>query len=150
MSCPAASQIVVIIDGSAAVALAREWIVRSIGSQKAGGPAAPSAVHCCSRRSGISRDFSGNDSLTITKRLDLEALRHLGKHSRHQYAGHGLTPVDGSATPQAPNVPEPSTSLLVILDGDADKTWTASLEIDPSRNIANYRVPDGRSGTLTS
>jgi hypothetical protein len=36
LSCPAAGQIVVIIDGSAAVAQAREWIVKSIGSQKAG------------------------------------------------------------------------------------------------------------------
>jgi hypothetical protein len=35
--------------------------------------------------------------------------------TQQQYAEHGLTPADGSATPQVPNVPEPSTSLLVIL-----------------------------------
>ncbi|MGL5016544.1 MAG: PEP-CTERM sorting domain-containing protein, partial [Luteolibacter sp.] len=35
--------------------------------------------------------------------------------TQQQYTDHGLTPADGSATPQVPNVPEPSTSLLVIL-----------------------------------
>ncbi len=35
--------------------------------------------------------------------------------TQQQYAEHGLTPADGNATPQVPNVPEPSTSLLVIL-----------------------------------
>lgn len=35
--------------------------------------------------------------------------------TQQQYAQHGLTPVDGSATPQIPNVPEPSTGLLVML-----------------------------------
>lgn len=35
--------------------------------------------------------------------------------TQQQYAEHGLTPADGSATPQVPNVPEPSTGLLVIL-----------------------------------
>jgi hypothetical protein len=35
--------------------------------------------------------------------------------TQQQYAEHGLTPADGSATPSVPNVPEPSTSLLVIL-----------------------------------
>jgi hypothetical protein len=35
--------------------------------------------------------------------------------TQQQYAEHGLTPADGSATPSVPNVPEPSTSLLVML-----------------------------------
>ena len=35
--------------------------------------------------------------------------------TQQQYEEHGLTPADGSATPSVPNVPEPSTSLLVIL-----------------------------------
>lgn len=35
--------------------------------------------------------------------------------TQQQYAEHGLKPADGSATPSVPNVPEPSTSLLVIL-----------------------------------
>ncbi len=32
-----------------------------------------------------------------------------------QYKDHGLEPVDGSATPKIPNVPEPSTSLLIVV-----------------------------------
>jgi hypothetical protein len=35
--------------------------------------------------------------------------------TQKQYAEHGLAPADGSTTPNVPNVPEPSTSLLVIL-----------------------------------
>jgi len=35
--------------------------------------------------------------------------------THQQYAEHGLTPADGNATPQIPNVPEPSTSLLLML-----------------------------------
>ncbi|RYD38254.1 MAG: PEP-CTERM sorting domain-containing protein [Verrucomicrobiaceae bacterium] len=35
--------------------------------------------------------------------------------TQQQYDDHGLTPADGSATPQIPSVPEPSTGLLVIL-----------------------------------
>jgi hypothetical protein len=35
--------------------------------------------------------------------------------TQQQYVDHGLTPVDGSAAPGIPNVPEPSTSLLVVL-----------------------------------
>jgi hypothetical protein len=35
--------------------------------------------------------------------------------TQQQYAEHGLTPADGSATPSVPNVPEPSTGLLVML-----------------------------------
>jgi hypothetical protein len=32
-----------------------------------------------------------------------------------QYAAHGLTPGDPSASPQVPNIPEPTTGLLVLL-----------------------------------
>lgn len=35
--------------------------------------------------------------------------------TQQQYKDHGLTPADGDATPKVPSVPEPSTSLLVIL-----------------------------------
>lgn len=35
--------------------------------------------------------------------------------TQEQYKEHGLTPVDGDATPKIPSVPEPSTGLLVIL-----------------------------------
>lgn len=35
--------------------------------------------------------------------------------TQQQYAEHGLTPADGSATPQIPSVPEPSTGMLFIL-----------------------------------
>ena len=35
--------------------------------------------------------------------------------TQQQYNEHGLTPADGDATPKVPSVPEPSTSLLVIL-----------------------------------
>jgi PEP-CTERM motif len=32
-----------------------------------------------------------------------------------QYARHGLQPVDTATTPSVPNVPEPSTILLILL-----------------------------------
>jgi hypothetical protein len=35
--------------------------------------------------------------------------------TQQQYIDHGLTPADGEATPHIPSVPEPSSSLLVIL-----------------------------------
>ncbi|MES2438482.1 MAG: VIT domain-containing protein [Verrucomicrobiota bacterium] len=35
--------------------------------------------------------------------------------TQQQYEEHGLTPADGSATPSVPNVPEPSTGLLILL-----------------------------------
>jgi hypothetical protein len=35
--------------------------------------------------------------------------------TQQQYKDHGLTPVDPSAAPAIPAVPEPSTSLLVVL-----------------------------------
>ena len=39
--------------------------------------------------------------------------------TQKQYDDHGLTPVDGDATPHVPSVPEPSSSLLVILSATA-------------------------------
>jgi hypothetical protein len=36
-----------------------------------------------------------------------------------QYDEHGLTPADGDATPQVPNVPEPSAFLLILLSAAA-------------------------------
>jgi hypothetical protein len=35
--------------------------------------------------------------------------------TQEQYDSHGLSPADASATPQIPNVPEPSTGLLVVV-----------------------------------
>lgn len=35
--------------------------------------------------------------------------------TQEQYKEHGLTPVDGEATPKIPSVPEPSTGLLILL-----------------------------------
>jgi hypothetical protein len=35
--------------------------------------------------------------------------------TQQQYDEHGLTPADGTATPSVPNVPEPSTGLLILL-----------------------------------
>ncbi len=34
-----------------------------------------------------------------------------------------LTPADGSATPSVPNVPEPSTGLLILLTTAAALMW---------------------------
>ena len=39
--------------------------------------------------------------------------------TQQQYEEHGLTPADGSATPQVPSVPEPSSSMLVIITATA-------------------------------
>ena len=44
--------------------------------------------------------------------------------------------------------PDGVTSVTVI-DGDASKTWSARLEIDPSQNLATYWIPTGRTDTLT-
>lgn len=35
--------------------------------------------------------------------------------TQQQYEEHGLTPADGEATPQVPNVPEPSASMLLLI-----------------------------------
>lgn len=39
-----------------------------------------------------------------------------------------------------------STSLI---DGDAAKSWSATLEIEPSQTSATYRIPGGRTSTIT-
>lgn len=39
--------------------------------------------------------------------------------TQQQYDEHGLTPADGDAAPQVPNVPEPSSALLLILTATA-------------------------------
>jgi hypothetical protein len=36
----------------------------------------------------------------------------------------------------------------ILIDGDAAKSWSATLEMDPSRTLATYRLPDGKSGKL--
>ncbi len=62
-------------------------------------------------------------NLTAAARAELAARYQLvTPHSgavvletQQQYKDHGLTPADGDATPKVPNVPEPSTGLLVIL-----------------------------------
>lgn len=70
------------------------------------------------------------DSLTTladTQRAELAARYQLVTsfsgavvlETQQQYEEHGLTPADGSATPQVPSVPEPSSSLLVILAATA-------------------------------
>jgi hypothetical protein len=40
-------------------------------------------------------------------------------------------------------------TAISILDGDASKTWSATLEIDPSQKSATYRLPDGRCADIT-
>jgi len=40
-------------------------------------------------------------------------------------------------------------TVISLVDGDASKTWSAILEIDPSQKGATYRLPDGRSGGIT-
>ena len=37
---------------------------------------------------------------------------------------------------------------MILIDGDASKSWSATLEIDPSQSMATYKLPDGRSGKL--
>lgn len=62
-------------------------------------------------------------TLTDTQRAELAARYQLVTsfsgavvlETQQQYEEHGLTPADGSATPQVPSVPEPSSSMLVIL-----------------------------------
>lgn len=40
-------------------------------------------------------------------------------------------------------------TVISMVDGDASKTWSATLEIDPSQKSAIYKLPDGRTGGLT-
>ncbi len=40
-------------------------------------------------------------------------------------------------------------SSITVIDGDASKTWSATLAIDPSQTSATYQIPGGRSGQIT-
>jgi hypothetical protein len=44
--------------------------------------------------------------------------------------------------------PDGVTSTILI-DGDASKTWSATLEVDPSQKAATYTIPYGRTGKIT-
>ncbi|MGL5016543.1 MAG: hypothetical protein ACRDBP_00295 [Luteolibacter sp.] len=44
--------------------------------------------------------------------------------------------------------PDGVTSLS-LLDGDASKAWSATLEVDPSEKSATFKLPNGRSGEIT-
>lgn len=65
---------------------------------------------------------TGSSPLTDKDRAELAARYQLVTlfsgavvlETQAQYDQHGLTPADGNATPHVPNVPEPSTSLLVM------------------------------------
>lgn len=60
-----------------------------------------------------------------------------------QYWNH----VDFYTTEARITSPDGVTSISTI-DGDASKTWSAILEIDPSQKGATYRLPNGRSGEI--
>ena len=61
-----------------------------------------------------------------------------------QYWNH----VDFYTTEARITGPDGVTSISTI-DGDASKTWSATLEIDSSQKGATYRLPDGKIGKLT-
>jgi hypothetical protein len=61
-----------------------------------------------------------------------------------QYWNH----VDFYTTEARVTSPEGVTSIILI-DGDASKTWSAMLKIDPSQKGAIYRLSNGRTGTFT-
>jgi hypothetical protein len=61
-----------------------------------------------------------------------------------QYWNH----VDFYTTEARITSPEGVTSIS-LLDGDASKTWSATLEIDSSQKGATYRLPNGRIGEIT-
>ena len=44
--------------------------------------------------------------------------------------------------------PDGLTSVTII-DGDASKSWSATIEIDSSQTCATYRIPSGRTGGVT-
>jgi hypothetical protein len=60
-----------------------------------------------------------------------------------QYWNH----VDFYTTEARITAPGGATSIILI-DGDAAKSWSATLEMDPSQSLATYRLPGGRSGKL--
>lgn len=61
-----------------------------------------------------------------------------------QYWNH----VDFYTTEARVTAPGGATSIFLI-DGDASKSWGATLEIDPSEKGATYTLPNGRVGTFT-
>ena len=61
-----------------------------------------------------------------------------------QYWNH----VDFYTTEARVTSPDGVTRISII-DGDASKTWSATLEIDPSQKSAIYKLPNGRTGGLT-
>ncbi|MES2438481.1 MAG: hypothetical protein V4584_05425 [Verrucomicrobiota bacterium] len=61
-----------------------------------------------------------------------------------QYWNH----VDFYTTEARVTGPDGVTSVSII-DGDAAKSWGAGLEVEPSQKGATYRLPDGRTGTIT-
>ena len=66
-----------------------------------------------------------------------------------QYERHGLTPADTSATPHVPTVPEPSTSLLLLLSTAAALLWRkreAWGDVLTSEAVPAPRAPDARLG----
>jgi hypothetical protein len=61
---------------------------------------------------------------------------------------HYWNHVDFYTTEARVTSPDGITSITVI-DGDASKTWGASLEIDPSQKSATFQLPNGRIGEIT-
>lgn len=61
-----------------------------------------------------------------------------------QYWNH----VDFYTTEARVTAPNGVTSVST-LDGDASKTWSATIQIDPSQTSATYKLPSGRSDTIT-
>ncbi len=61
-----------------------------------------------------------------------------------QYWNH----VDFYTTEARVTDPDGVTSITVI-DGDAAKSWSATLEIDRSQTGATYRIANGRTDTIT-
>lgn len=77
--------------------LAREWAAEQVGHTAS--PTETEALGKLAARYQLVTPLSGAVVLETAE----------------QYAQHGLEPVDPSATPDIPNVPEPSTPLLVML-----------------------------------
>ena len=61
-----------------------------------------------------------------------------------QYWNH----IDFYTTEARVTGPDGVTSVSPI-DGDASKSWSATLEIDRSQTRATYRIPNGRTATIT-
>lgn len=61
-----------------------------------------------------------------------------------QYWNH----VDFYTTEARVTAPD-GVTRITVLDGDASKSWGASLELDPSQTGATFRLIDGRIGRIT-